>query len=266
MIFRKCKEQALAILEIRGLSHRFGGLQALSDFNIALEERELVGLIGPNGAGKTTVFNLVSGFYVPTEGAILFNGQPTRGLKPHQVTALGMARTFQNIRLWNDMSVLDNIRIAQTHWLGYNLWDATLRTKRYIAAERRVEDKSRDILQVMGLADVMQELPKNLPYGIQRRVELARALSTNPRLLLLDEPAAGLNSADVEGLITLIRWIYKEFNICIWMIEHQMKVIMSLCQRLMVIDFGRTIAAGAPKEIQNNPEVIKAYLGDATLS
>jgi branched-chain amino acid transport system ATP-binding protein len=255
----------LALLELDAVSQRFGGLKALTDFSISLEEGELVGLIGPNGAGKTTVFNLVSGFYVPSEGAITFAGRPTRGLKPHQVTALGMARTFQNIRLWNDMSVLDNIRLAHYHRLGYGLADAILRTRRYRQAEKDIERESRKILEVMDLADFAGEFPKNLPYGLQRRVELARALSTRPRLLLLDEPAAGLNSADVDGLIRLIRWIYEEFKICIWMIEHQMKVVMSLCQRLMVIDFGITIASGTPKEIQNNPEVIKAYLGDSAL-
>ena len=255
----------MPLLEIRELSQRFGGLQALTDFNLTLGEHELVGLIGPNGAGKTTVFNLVSGFYTPTEGEIAFGGKPTYGLKPHEVTGMGLARTFQNIRLWNDMSVLDNIRIAQYHWLGYGFLDGILRTKRYTKAEKRIEDKSRHILEVMGLAEVVDEKPKNLPYGMQRRVELARALSTSPQLLLLDEPAAGLNSVDVDDLIRLVRWIHDEFNIAIWMIEHQMKVVMSLCSQIMVIDFGRTIASGTPEEIQNNPEVIRAYLGDSTV-
>ncbi|MDR1945859.1 MAG: ABC transporter ATP-binding protein [Desulfovibrio sp.] len=255
----------MSLLEISGVSQRFGGLLALIDFNFSLEERELVGLIGPNGAGKTTVFNLVSGFYSPSEGEIVFDGRDTRGLKPHQITALGLARTFQNIRLWNDMSVLDNLRIAQYHRRGYRLHDALLRTRRYRAAEKRIEVKCRDILQMMDITDLAEEFPKNLPYGLQRRVELARALSTDPRLLLLDEPAAGLNSADVDGLIRLVRWIHEEFQICIWMIEHQMKVVMSLCRRLMVIDFGRTVASGTPEEIRNNPDVIRAYLGDDSL-
>jgi branched-chain amino acid transport system ATP-binding protein len=178
---------------------------------------------------------------------------------------MGLARTFQNIRLWNELSVLDNVRIGQTLRLGYGFCDAVLRTVRYGAAEKRVEKKAREILELMGLSGHAEEFPKNLPYGLQRRVELARALSTNPRLLLLDEPAAGLNSADVDGLIRLIRWIHDEFNICIWMIEHQMKVVMSLCRFITVVDFGSTIAEGAPGEIQNNPQVIKAYLGDEAI-
>lgn len=255
----------MALLEINNVSQRFGGLKALTEFSFSLEEGQLAGLIGPNGAGKTTVFNIVSGFYTPTEGDISFDGKPTRGLKPHQITGLGMARTFQNIRLWSDMSVLDNIRIAQYHWLGYGLTGAVLRSKKYRGEEKRILDKSMEMLSVMGLSDVAEEAPKNLPYGVQRRVELARALSIGPKLLLLDEPAAGLNSADVEDLIRLVRWIHDEFKITIWMIEHQMKVVMTLCESLMVIDFGRTIASGTPKEIQSNPDVIKAYLGDSAV-
>ena len=237
----------MSLLEIRGLTQRFGGLQALSNFSASLEEHGLAALIGPNGAGKTTVFNVVSGFYAPTEGSIFLNGKPIQGMKPHQITALGLARTFQNIRLWNELSVLDNIRVAQHHWLGYGFLSAVLRSGRYMAAEKRVESKSREVLEIMGLAEHAAELPRNLPYGVQRRVELARAISTNPRLLLLDEPAAGLNSADVDGLIRLIRWIHEEFKICIWMIEHQMKVVTSLCRWITVIDFGRIIAEGGPR-------------------
>lgn len=252
----------MALLEINGLTQKFGGLQAVSDFNFDLEDKKLVALIGPNGAGKTTIFNLVSGFYQPTEGSITFDGINTRGLKPHKVTALGIARTFQNIRLWHDMSVLDNIRISQHYRMGYSLWDSFARTKNYAMREKEIETIARDLLGAMDLAEYADELPKNLPYGLQRRVEIARAMSIQPKLLLLDEPAAGLNSADVEGLIKLIKTIHEEFDIAIWMIEHQMKVVMSLCSFIKVIDFGATIAEGTPEEIQSNPTVIKAYLGD----
>ena len=259
------RETHTPLLEISRLSQRFGGLQALTNFNFSLDEYELVGLIGPNGAGKTTVFNLVSGFYLPTEGLISFAGKPTRGMMPYQITSLGLARTFQNIRLWNDMSVLDNMRIAQYHRLGYGFWDAVLRTRRYATAEKRIDTKCREVLNIMDLLEFAEEKPKNLPYGLQRRVELARALSTDPRLLLLDEPAAGLNALDVDELICLIRWIYEEFKITIWMIEHQMKVVMALCQKITVLDFGKIIARGTPSEIQNNGDVIKAYLGDSAI-
>uniref|UniRef100_B8DKF5 ABC transporter related n=1 Tax=Nitratidesulfovibrio vulgaris (strain DSM 19637 / Miyazaki F) TaxID=883 RepID=B8DKF5_NITV9 len=255
----------MPLLEMKGVTQRFGGLQAVSDFNISLEERKLIALIGPNGAGKTTVFNLVSGFYQPTEGQIIFDGKPTAGLRPHQVTARGIARTFQNIRLWHEMSVLDNIRIAQHHRLGYTIWDAFLRTGRFTRSEGNIDTIAWEMLEAMDLKDAAHELPRNLPYGLQRRVEIARAMSIRPKLLLLDEPAAGLNSADVDGLIKLIRWIHDEFDIAIWMIEHQMKVVMSLCEWIKVIDFGSTIAEGTPEEIQSNPVVIKAYLGDDTI-
>ncbi len=247
------------------MTQYFGGLCAVSEFSVALETGQLVALIGPNGAGKTTVFNLVSGFYKPTRGEILFKGQSIKGLKPHQVTARGIARTFQNIRLWFEMTVLDNIRIAQHHALGYGLLDCFLRTPRYMRAERDIEDHAMEVLTRLGLREVAHEYPKNLPYGVQRLVEIARALSIKPSLLMLDEPAAGLNSADVEGLIKLIADIHKDFGLAIWMIEHQMDVVMSLCEWIKVIDFGATIAEGTPEAIQNNPEVIKAYLGDDTI-
>ena len=255
----------MSLLQITNMSKTFGGLRAVSDFSISLEGQELIALIGPNGAGKTTVFNLVSGFYSPTEGSIVFKGKNLAGLKPHQVTALGIARTFQNIRLWHDMTVLENIQISQHFNLGYNLLDAFLRSGRYMRNEKRLTDRGYEILEALDLKNYALEKPKNLPYGMQRRVEIARALSINPSLLLLDEPAAGLNSADVKDLIKLIKWIHGEFKIAIWMIEHQMDVVMSLCSWIKVIDFGVTIAEGTPEQIQKNPDVIKAYLGDENI-
>lgn len=247
------------------MSQYFGGLCAVNKFSVNFEGGELRALIGPNGAGKTTVFNLISGFYQPSKGEIVFDGKPITGLKPHQVTSCGVARTFQNIRLWNDMSVLDNIRISQHHHLGYSLLDNFLRTKKYMNREKEITNGAMEILEALDLAQFAEELPKNLPYGIQRKVEIARALSIKPKLLLLDEPAAGLNSADVQELISLIRWIHNEFDITIWMIEHQMSVVMSLCSWIQVVDFGTTIAEGTPEEIRNNPDVIKAYLGDENI-
>lgn len=252
----------MSLLKIEGLTQKFGGLTAVSDFSTQFKGNELMGLIGPNGAGKTTVFNIVSGFYTPTQGDLVFKDKAINGLKPHVVTGMGIARTFQNIRLWHDMSLLDNILISQHHNLGYTLFDSFLRNKRYMDNERRMRTIAMDLLEQLDLVQFKDERPGNLPYGVQRKIEIARALSVKPNLLLLDEPAAGLNSSDVQDLIKLIAWIHKEFNIAIWMIEHQMAVVMSLCSWIQVIDFGKTIAQGTPEEIQNNPAVIKAYLGD----
>ena len=253
------------VLEIRNLTQHFGGLRAVSDFNVQLNPGQLVGLIGPNGAGKTTVFNLVSGFYQPTHGEIMISGVNTAGMKPHQVTGLGVARTFQNIRLWNDMSVLDNIRVAQHGKLGYGFFHAIARSGRYQACEQQIENEARELLEIFELQKYADELPKNLPYGTQRKLEIARALSSKPQLLLLDEPAAGLNSADIQELIRLVRWIHGHFDVTIWMIEHHMDVMMELSSHIKVIDFGETIAEGTPEEIRNHPAVITAYLGDENI-
>ena len=253
------------LLKIEHLTHRFGGLQALSDINVELKKGTINGLIGPNGAGKTTVFNLVSGFYVPSEGSIVFDGTTLNGLRPHKIADLQIGRTFQNIRLWSDMTVLDNICIAQHSRLGFSLKDVFLRSKNYRDREAQIHKEAWELLEKFALADSALDYPKNLPYGIQRRVEIARALSLNPKLLMLDEPAAGLSTSDLDGLISYIRWIHETFGITIWMIEHQMQVVNTLCDNIKVINFGKELAEGSPEEIQKNPAVIDAYLGNAKI-
>ena len=252
----------MPLLQIKSLTHFFGGLRAVYDYNLDLEEGELVGLIGPNGAGKTTIFNLVTGAYKPTEGEVWLNGHNVIGLRPHQITAKGIARTFQTIRLWNELTVLDNICIAHASRIKYSLLDSILHGSRYREEEKEIKEQAMELLAVFGLAGQAQELAKNMPYGAQRRVEIARALATEPRLLLLDEPAAGMNPGEIGELMDLIQQIRQEFGLTIWIIEHQMRVIMNICERIKVIDFGETIAEGTPVEIQNNPRVIEAYLGE----
>ena len=251
----------MPLFEVRGLTHFFGGLRAVSDFNLTFEGGELMGLIGPNGAGKTTIFNLVCGVYHPTHGEVKIEGLNLAGLFPHQVTTRGIARTFQNIRLWPEMTVLDNIRVAHNYKLSYGFLDAMFQNSRYRTAERGIDRAAREVLEIMGLRDYAEELAKNLPYGFQRKVEIARALIIRPKLLLLDEPSAGMNLSEKEALIGLIRWMRKEFNLTIWLIEHEMRVVMNLCEKIQVLDFGETIARGTPEEIQRNPRVVEAYLG-----
>ena len=252
----------MPLLQIEGLTHFFGGLRAVYDYNLNLEQGELVGLIGPNGAGKTTIFNLVTGAYKPTEGEVRLNGDNLVGLRPHQITSKGIARTFQTIRLWNELTVLDNVSIAHASRIEYGLLDSILHSQRFRDEEREIRKRAMELLAVFGLEEQAQELAKNMPYGAQRRVEIARALATGPRLLLLDEPAAGMNPGEIEELMDLIQQIRADFGLTIWIIEHQMRVIMSICERIKVIDFGETIAEGTPVEIQNNCKVIEAYLGE----
>ncbi len=253
----------MALLETGNLTHYFGGLRAVYNLNLTIENGELMGLIGPNGAGKTTVFNLLSGFYRPSEGEIRFLGRSIGGLRPHQVTALGIARTFQNIRLWNSLSVFENICVSQHYELGYGFLHSVLRTPGFIRGERRVRKRAEELIDLLGLRHYASEFPKNLPYGFQRRVEIGRALALGPKLLLLDEPAAGMNPGEVGELIETIRWIRDEFKLAVCLIEHQMRVVMNVCERITVLDFGETIAEGLPDEIRLNPRVVEAYLGGA---
>jgi len=252
----------MALLEIGHLTHRFGGLLALSDFNLSLDGNELVGIIGPNGAGKTTLFNLISGVYRPTKGSISVEGRELVGLAPNRIAALGIARTFQNIRLFKDLSVLDNVRCANYGQAGYGALLALFRLGRCRREEAVIIDRSMELLTLFQLDTHAEEPSRNLPYGLQRRLEIARALATRPKLLLLDEPAAGMNPAEIKGLMGLIEWVRKAFNVTILLIEHQMQLVMNLCERLVVLDFGVTIAEGKPHEIRNDARVLAAYLGE----
>ena len=252
----------MALLEAKNLGISFGGLRAVDDFNIKIEKGALYGLIGPNGAGKTTVFNLLTGVYVPTEGTVLLNGVPLNGKKVHQFVEAGIARTFQNIRLFTDMTVIENVKVAFTKDLHYNLFDATFRTPKFWKAEREATDKALELLDICGLRDKADIAAASLPYGQQRKLEICRALASNPKVLLLDEPAAGMNPTETAELLACINTIRDRFGIAILLIEHDMSLVMNVCQRIQVIDYGQTIACGLPEEIAANPRVITAYLGE----
>jgi branched-chain amino acid transport system ATP-binding protein len=251
----------MSVLKTEGLTKFFGGLCAVRDFDIEVPEGALHGLIGPNGAGKTTVFNMITGLYQPSAGQVWFVDTPIAGMEPHAITQLGIARTFQNIRIFPNLTVLDNVRIAYHPHAGYGLLSAILRTDQFEARETALTQEAQEFLAVFGLADLQDEVASSLPYGQQRRLEIARALAAEPTLLLLDEPAAGMNPQETVELMDLIRFVRDRFDLTILLIEHQMRVVMGICEQITVMDFGEVIAKGPPHEIQTNPQVIEAYLG-----
>ena len=260
-LFREQDKDKQPVLDLRNLGIDFGGLTAVDGFNITVGPTEISGLIGPNGAGKTTIFNLLTGVYQPTRGSVLINGIDIKGMPTHKVNRLGIARTFQNIRLFTDMTALDNVKVGMHHAIKCSFLSSLLHLPSYYKAEKKANEKAMELLDFMGLADVADVKAGSLPYGVQRRLEIVRALATNPSIILLDEPAAGMNPSETTELMHQIRRIRDTFHIAIFLIEHDMNLVMNVCEAIAVVNYGRLIAKGTPEEIRANPAVIEAYLG-----